>query len=96
MPTLSSELWKRGSTEALALEGRPHRVIVEVPVASCLPAQHPPRLQHKPPRPVLAVRLLFLLLQHPERLAGEVQVWLGGDQVRAGAGGVFPRVQDVL
>ena len=32
----------------------------------------PPRLQHQPPRPVLPVLPDLLLLQHPERLAGEV------------------------
>ena len=31
-----------------------------------------PRLQHQPPRAILAERPLFLLLQHPKRLAGEI------------------------
>src|SRR5690606_21035093 len=31
-----------------------------------------PRLQHQPPRAILAVELRLLLLEHAERLAGEV------------------------
>lgn len=60
--------------------------------ASSLPL---PRLQHQSLRPVLPVGPLFLLLQHPEGLAGEVLGGLGGEQVRALRGGILPRVEDV-
>jgi hypothetical protein len=55
-----------------------------------------PRRQHQPPRPVLPVHPLLLLLQHPERLAREVQCLFLRQQVRPRAGRVFPGIQDVF
>jgi hypothetical protein len=58
--------------------------------------QPPLRLRHQPPRPILPVQPLPLLLQHPERLPGEVQRRPLRQQVRPRAGQFFTGIQDVF